>query len=202
MSFPREEHSPLLAKIGELVSKWNVLEGQVRYTLMFVLERVCPPSPAAQILTAHMGSVALTEALRTAANEFTSDNIRKRLLHSADYIDRLRAYRNFYVHGFTHVGWNRSREPIGFLQSTSAKSRLIEHEDTFLESDVEDLISKIAEIQSFIGQLYSFLRDGEQPRWTSTHGPWREMPPLPPLLKKPRRFALDVGQPRQAQPKR
>lgn len=195
MSFPRSEHAPILSKVGELASVWNTLEQSIRYLLMFTLERQCPPTPLAQILTAHMGSVTLCEALRTAANEFTEGDLQARILHAVSYVEALRGYRNYYLHGFTHVGWRgreTGAEPIGFLQATSAKSRLVEHEETFDLAELSRIAEMFEEGRRFVGEIYSFSRDGDKPHWSQLHGALRDMPPLPPPLQKRRRFALET----------
>ena len=56
-----------------------------------------------QALTAHIGNVALTDALRTMAADFSTDVIRPHLIHAAEYLDRLREYRNYYAHSSTFM---------------------------------------------------------------------------------------------------
>ena len=194
MAYPREEHTQLLAKFGHMITVWNELEQRLRSVLMYALEAECPPSAAAQILTAHMKNTALCAALKTAATEFKSGELQTSMLHAVKGIERLREYRNYYGHGFTQVGWGHAG-PIGYLETDSANVRLTRHDRIFGLDEIEKLTEQMEQFRDFTGQIYAFMRDGDKPHWSELHASWPQMPPLPDILVKPRRYPLDAPPP-------
>jgi hypothetical protein len=169
----------------------------------------------ATILTADMNATALMKALGTIAAEH--DTMESHLLHkrqAPDYAykflsvgakepqpvfphvshfiafcDRLREFRNFYVHGII------TPDPKGgaIARSTSARGKLSFYRESISVSDLESLTERIATCVAYgtnvctvIGQIsaYSSDKDAVPPIWP-------EKPRLPNSMARRRRGLLD-----------
>jgi hypothetical protein len=123
----------LLAKLGEIAVQWNDLEA-ITQTM---LANLVKGDAAIIILTAHMGSVSLLDALRTLSNEYGSEHIQSHVSHFLDFFEILRGYRNYYVHSIQATGYDLDGSPLGHAFSYSARRRLITHVETIALSQLE-----------------------------------------------------------------
>jgi len=110
--------------LGRLAIDWNRLELLTKW----MLHGLAGPNEQTAILTAHMGSVTLTDALRTMAAEFGDKKIQPHIEHFLEALGRLRAYRNHYIHGIFEIV-NLESGPVGYSETLSAKARLVSHKD-------------------------------------------------------------------------
>ena len=188
----------IFTRLGELIVKWNELEGKLQSLVHYLGNDWV----TAVVLTAHMGNVSLVDALRTLATE--RDETAKMLdkygaswrrekhwpplplllpdvTHLITCFERLREYRNFYVHGITRTGEGR----IFIASSTSARARLTVHEMPVRVRDLIQLIKRIEAVDRYASGVLTFAAR------MRSRNPWDvpptspERPPIPDRLKKP-----------------
>jgi hypothetical protein len=204
-SLDSPEHTELFTQLGRLVIAWNELEHTIR-GVIFMLTLRDPVT--AIILTADMNASALMQALRTVAleydstqeamhrdkqaNEFFSKALPERALqqvsphvsHFLEYCDRLRDFRNFYVHGI------RVPDPkVGpVARSMSARKRLSFYSASISVSDIEKLTARIMDCAAYGNAVETAIGQADLYRWQKDALPpsWPEKPPLPDVLSKPR----------------
>jgi hypothetical protein len=198
-----KHHHAIFAAVGELIYEWNNLEHVTRNLILRLVGRTA----AAQILTANLGSVPLCEALRTIGNELTKQPVQDRIINAVQYIERLREYRNFYIHGFMFIAFQFENEqdmlnanfgaakPIGVLDSFSAKSRYSRSELDFAIEDVQTVVSWCKSGRRYVGNIMGFVRDSKVPPPARPPQSLPEMLPLPDKLKKLHRYPLDEARP-------
>src|SRR4051812_26721490 len=126
IEWPPASHEPILAKIGTLLLEWNSAERAMRSLITAMFER----SHASLVLTAEMDNRELCNALNSVAQEFMEEDERICTAHLVKYIERVREYRNYYVHGFSTIGV-KDGKPAAILTTWSAKSRLAVHQYWF-----------------------------------------------------------------------
>lgn len=174
-----------------MVSTWNDVEYQWRGSLaIFLSPETHEDSNNAQILLSQLGSLQLLGTLKTVANELLSGNRQALLLEAIYQLDILREYRNYYVHGFQGVGWNSDGRPLGFLLTTSARGRLIQHDQWFQEEDLEVLIHHLNGLRYVCGQILPVSHD----QVNSSVDPNYELPKLgerPKRLEKSKRLLFE-----------
>lgn len=190
-----EKHAGLLLTLGLLVVKWNRLEANAQlmlYGLGGGGERI-------EALMAHMGTVALTDALRTLGAEFSPELIKPHIAHFLKLFDLIREYRNHYVHG-VRILEILDDKPVGLSQSVSAKARLVFHQTTITEDNLKAMIGHINAASVYGADITAVIWMGGKPDrdFVKARGAsFLQMPPLPERLQKPRLFLLDEGpQPR------
>jgi hypothetical protein len=159
----------------------------------------------AEVLISELGSVGLTQALQCYAREFPSEqkDLARAVRHIADVTERLRAYRNYFVHGITnvtHYGFDVSEEmierdapitealiegPFAHIYQKSAKGRskfVLDHVKAGVLADVNrDLVRLKVYIDAVSIAVGRWLRGADD----QDGAPLPEPPPLPDVLVKP-----------------
>lgn len=178
-----------LGVLGILVVEWNHAESLLNTLLSFL----SGGGTRVAILTAHMNTVAVCQALRTLANEkLADDDVAPHVLHYTDYFDRLREYRNYYIHGIKAVGFSEG-EAVGIAETVTARERWTLHQLTLSVHDLRQSVELIIDLVRYGSKIMSHLM------WTHNnslpipeqHRSLSEKPPLPEKLQKPRLFLLD-----------
>lgn len=85
----------LTMRFMNAVMFWNHAES----TLRQIVQHILGQSLMSLAVAAEMGNMHLQRAARTAAHEPEMAHVAEHLNHFCDGFDRLREYRNFYVHG-------------------------------------------------------------------------------------------------------
>jgi hypothetical protein len=207
---PPDYHTELLAKIGQAVLAWNDLDQLLRNLIVLIAAR---DAISVMILTADMSTSAALNALSALAVEHSAveNSVRNRaladqlqrglgkkeaqpivphMLHLIEYVNLLREFRNFYVHGM-----RTPNSDEGFLaQSMTARKRLSLFKQPITARDLETLTREIQKciqyggtIGEAINHARSYLQDSNQEAAPPT---WPEKPPLPDRLVKPRLILL------------
>jgi len=145
------------------------------------------------ILVAHMGNVALKDALTTLSFEFSDDVFRDHITHYLAYFDRVREWRNYYVHGIL-IEAEVAGERGGYIQQMQARGKLAVTQQFVSVADVNRVTEMCETLRAYGGWInlephrrdptIDFLKD--QPPLAS-----RDKPPLPDRLTKPRAYLLD-----------
>ena len=178
-----------LATLGSLVVCWNHLEASLQ-SMVYALGGA---GSRTDIITAHMGNVALCDALRVLSAEFGDDMLKPHLVHFIELFDRVRTYRNYYVHGVRHLGLDQQGAVVGMSQSISAKTRLILHQETVTEENLKACNLQIEKgrryADAIISNLWQIDRSLDEEQSLSS----LQKPPLPDKLRKPRLPLLGAG---------
>lgn len=181
--WPPDEFAPILIGMGRLIFNWN----NVEQTLTRILNILTGIYPKNQILTAHMGTKGICDALKTVAIEFYSGNEQKHLLNCVEIFTRLSDYRNYYVHSFNTIIFLPSGENKAGFRSTSARSKLLTHD---LENDANQ-ISEIAfqckEVHSYFALVYNYFYYTDKPEYQNLP----ELHPQPPKFTKPKKNMIN-----------
>lgn len=184
---PHPKQKELLSLLGELLVRWNEIEEMIR----LLITRLARGSETAivEILTAHAGSVSLCNALRTLNNEFAPADLRDHVDHMVTFFERTRDYRNYYAHSLIGVSSNGT----GFVQSRSAKSRLVMHQHLIGDRQLKEAIGFCVTLHEYLSAIvahFMYRRNKfsvlKPPRALS------EKPPWPDRLEKPRLYLLDT----------
>jgi hypothetical protein len=204
---PTTDYAVLLHEMGRLVLTWNDLDWTIRNIIFFL---AMDDAVSVMILTADMNTAAALNALRALAAERDAlearnvqspqaikvfgrrevqpilDNVK----HFIEYTDRLREYRNFYVHGI-----RSPQEDKGIWARTiSARGRYSMHEQPVTVADLRSLSDRIAHCIGYgirlshaLAAAYSYLHFSNSAAEPPT---WPEKPPLPDRLVKNRQVLL------------
>lgn len=190
------KHTELLTKLGLLVVEWNRLEACAQlmvYGLAGADERV-------DILTAHMGTVSLTDALRTLSTECGPAKAKPHIEHFLALFDRIREYRNHYVHGLRILASDKDGNPVAMSESQSAKARLVLHQATIAENELQACIDHIDATLQYAGHILTLLWGADKVVGAKLGASFLQKPPLPDRLQKPRLFRLDAKPRRRSYP--
>ena len=117
------------ASLGALTVAWNKAENSLRQILI----TLCGESPQIWILTAELSAIPLERALQSGATDIASPRLRPFIEHCIEWFDRLREYRNYYIHSITDVELHYSGEFVGMSWQTTAKRRLVIHQEFIFE---------------------------------------------------------------------
>lgn len=181
---PVHDETAFYAALGEMLIKWNHAESLLRFMVVWLYEL----GDKGDILTAHMGSRTLSDAMNTLAEEYSDDILRLHLKHFVSYLDTLRGYRNYYAHGIAIVGFNEKGEPVGTLQETQARGSLTLTQELVSIEKIE-AVTVMCQTAAAYGSAIISEMIHRKKLSTAYLGPplaSRQKPPLPDQLKKPR----------------
>jgi hypothetical protein len=207
-------HTELFTQLGRLVVAWNWLEQVMRdilYTLS-IRDRL-----TTAILTVDMNATALMRALGTLATEHDTVEtiVRKKRERSPDsftkylgetlgkkepqpvfphvshfilYCDRLREFRNFYVHGILTPSDNGE----AIAATTTARGKLSFYNETISSADLEALTIEIAACSAYGAKVAAAIAQARAYEQKKDAAPptWPEKPPLPDSMERHRRGLL------------
>lgn len=145
--------------LADLLFAWNRMEAATRFLLeIFAGVR----SFEGQILTADLGNVKVREAL-LAITEIASPEMRDHVRHYLAGFDRLRAWRNYLVHGPMAVAQEGERVGAFVREIQVRNGRLSEHQ-TLVDADaVERVTNSITGFHLYlsriIGEAYNAKAD-------------------------------------------
>lgn len=104
--WPPDDWSPLLIEIGRIVYNWNTIENTVKRIFLHVTNNTLKTNeitPTGQIMVAHIPLTTLSGSLRAIVTETISGDLKDHLIHSVELFDRLKDYRNYYIHSFSGI---------------------------------------------------------------------------------------------------
>ena len=180
----REGAVSYYASLGAAVVAWNQAEDLLRQMLI----ALCGASPQTWILTAELGPIPLQNALQSGATDIAPLRLKPLIGHCIEWFDRLRMYRNYYIHSIINVDLHHSGEFVGDASQTTAKRRLAIHQEFIFEDDYLQFRQQVNEFLNFSTDV--FVHVASHPLTEYPGGapfpPLPEMPPLPAKLEKPR----------------
>ncbi len=160
------------------IISWNKIEIEARKILL----HLASPSTAAFAAIAHLGNVPLRDALLAATEAIDDDGLAEQIRHGCELMDRLRAYRNHYVHGLIGIGHSwLGGEFTARTWSAEAKGRITWSETDVTPEEVRWLWQQCSDCQCFLSDIARYLEA------SGPHGgpaPSFDKPPLPERLKR------------------
>jgi hypothetical protein len=174
--------------MGRAVIAWNNADTAMR----ILLNEMCGDSTASHlmrtaVLTSELGSVSLTNALRSLSDAIFPPNASAAVAHAVDYFERGLAFRNYYVHGI-HKAEERTGKTGGVVGTISAKTKLKAHQDFIPVEALEALAAHASAIENYADALKMWFRS---PLDTAGSTLPRK-PPLPDKLEKPHQHLREL----------
>lgn len=191
--------TPFLIAFAHMILTWNMTEGTMRGLLAhFIGSESVREVLKGRILTAELGTTGLADALRALAINILPEDVGKPVSHAVDYFERVRSYRNYYVHGITNI-LNSTSGPHGFIISFAAKGKLIEHKDLVSVADLAFVTDHSMDLKNYITRIGAHLQ------WTAelfggSRPPLPEQPQLPKKLTKTAIPLLELFPPPESSP--
>jgi hypothetical protein len=147
--WPPAEYEPLLAEMGRIVFNFNSLE-RVTHRIVLMLATRGSEDRSVQILITHLNNVPATDALRSLAIDAYDGAVQEHALHLAELFDRLREYRNFYVHGFKDINLGGG----GAVSTRTARKGLKYHDLRVDRESMADLARSLQLAHSYAANVY------------------------------------------------
>jgi hypothetical protein len=178
--------SDFLAAFGEIVMEWNQTEARAR---RFLFDMIGDLGASSYILLAHLGNVGLTDAI-SAYKEMLSPDLSEHIDHYCAYFDRLREYRNYYVHGLMVISkeWSGGSH-YGEVEQITAKGRFARTDDKLTIQDLNKFKHWMIELSTYGTVVRAEFNPRTRPKHLIPLTPQRK-PPLPDRLTKNRLFPL------------
>jgi hypothetical protein len=185
-----ENERDYLATFGRLAQEWNLAESNLRGLLMrLASEDMKAFTLNAGILTAEMGSVAMENALRAFAASTIKGQVGEALEHAAKFYERLRAYRNYYVHSIVYVTAHADTGTVGGVHTFEAKGKLVERLEFISKHDLELATVQAIVLRDYVRGINLWL----MAQTTEFLGEL-ELPPKPPLPSRLRKSERHLGE--------
>src|SRR6185437_3943940 len=109
----------------------------------------------------------------------------------AEYYDRLRVYRNYYMHGITVAVPSSDLGALGVILMTSAKGELAHDKDFISVEQIYETIGRTTTLRTYIDQVLNNLAWTVDPKLPERRRPQLPVPPpMPERLKKSRAYPL------------
>lgn len=150
------EEREYLVELGMVIVEWNKLEATIR----FLIYKLAGGGPATDILLSKMSTLGTIDIFKSLSGEIGSDSLRSELGHLAEVYDKLREYRNEYVHGIAALVHDGSiNGPIVGLGQTVAtsKSRLVLREHKVSKADLEFMRTNLESAKKYADSIITTL---------------------------------------------
>lgn len=173
----------MYALMGRMIADWNSLEAD----MIEMVGLVSGAPKTTNILTAHMSSQAICNALRALAMNRLSAEISDHVVHAVDVFEQLRAYRNQFVHNITAVisdGPDAAAMTHG--RRVNAKGQVLIDRGWLHRSELETMMASQAELSDYFAYLRLHVRRDFDEKFEPPLA-YRHWPPekisIPPSLK-------------------
>ena len=172
--------------LGHAIAAWNRVELETKS----LLTQLSGANPVAFIAIHRLTCEQLVESLKCLAVMYDNSVLRQHLEHVGELVDRLRLYRNHYVHGITFIGFQIG-DPTAHAAVWSVQTRNKPQlcQDRLGRNEVEAFHGWCCESWGYLLELKSkapvfidFVTDG-----AVTLPP---MPPLPERLSKRGKYVI------------
>lgn len=175
----------MYALVGRMLADWNSLEADV----VEMIGLVSGAAPTTKILTAHMSSQAICNALKALAMHRLPSDISDHVVHAVEVFEQLRAYRNHFVHGITAVisdGPDAAAMTHGLR--INAKGEVLIDRGWLYRAELETMMASQSELSAYFTYLRVHVRrnfDGEfEPPQAFRHWPPEKISVPPPLKSR------------------
>lgn len=164
--------------LGRFVITWNRVEGAI----ISLLQTLIPVQEHAgwmrsAIVVSRLDTTGVVDALRSIAKANMVEDQGDAVKNAADFFDRLRPYRNYYVHGITGGRRFTDAGVVGIISYLDARGTLKHYHEMLKIEAITNATSQAEELIEYINKLQYHLKPGfdEDPG----------MHPLPALLQLP-----------------
>ena len=191
------EHHQLLGLLGLICVRWNMADE----ILKSLLEELLDGNKQIRIVSAHMNNLTLRDAVRTISPYRVSPDTDDAIQHYIEFVDIMREYRNYVVHGCLMFGRD-DKDPGFIILQHSARKDFVQHSEVVTADYLRKMVARLDVLISYGSKLMQFMspdmrsflkKFGEVER-----PPLPDKPPLPDRLKKPRTNPLGTPHQRQA----
>jgi hypothetical protein len=179
--------------LGRLVMEWNFAEHWLGMLAGALIGRHMKPlgsQPAGegyllpQTLVAELGSVDIANLLHTLASDVLAPELGAAVAHAAAYHERLREFRNAFVHGIENGTDIDGFGYVGLLHSISAKQALVFKAAHIPVADIDMIADRCVTLRKYADGIIHHIGAGiVQPKPGEAPPELPHKPPLP--RKKP-----------------
>jgi hypothetical protein len=193
-------HEKLLyAAFGNLIVEWNRTERSVSSLVGFFVHPTTDHPDAdhrrrghlaLKIIMSEVGVYMVVNALRCIADTLEpSQKVAADCI--AEWYDRLRDYRNYYVHGISNVAPSGDDNvATGIIFATSARRELVEDRDFVSPKQLFEAAQSAAALRTYIGEVLNHLAWEPGDPLVADRPRLPEPPQMPDKLKKRRSYLL------------
>lgn len=181
----QDEPRDMYAAVGRMLADWNSLE----WDLVHLIGQIGRAPETTNVLTAHMASQAICDALRALATQNLPADVAKHIRHGVDMFEALRAYRNQFVHRVTAViGEGPTAVAFTYGMRVNRRGELQLDQAELHRSELDLMMGASTELSGYFNYLrvhvaWVFDKDDVPPR-AFRHWP-PEKPKIPPPLPSP-----------------
>ncbi len=168
----------ILATLGELAINWNVAEAWIRT----LAGSYAGKTVVGEILTIELGTIGLQNVLCAVAKHAPLAEEADALLYCAKLYERLRGYRNYYIHGTIFAVEYANRPAAGFTYMKSAKGQIKSHGARVEAHQIQTVADQCYGLALYARQIYHHLHGDSQNG--GARPPLPDKPPLPPEVDK------------------
>lgn len=141
-------------KLADFLIEWNHLEKLTS----FLLFKLAGGDARVEVLTARLQSSSLINAI-VPLSQVHPNPFREHVQTFAKRFDRLRAWRNFYVHGIFILAFDTNGEGGAIIQDAGIKGGKLMVTDVLVRhSEIEETLERVRALRryldSFIGELW------------------------------------------------
>jgi hypothetical protein len=187
-----EARKEYTAAFGEMVVAWNVAENMLR----LLLYTLCGKTTAVRILTAELSAMGIVQGLNSISDTLYGP-VKDAVLTVCARYDRMREYRNYYVHGIAAVSYSEGIAE-GTAYMVSAKNELRVAIDRVPADQLNNLNDHLVRLQQSTIAILDTI-DPQEGSAAFPPLPSLERSPLPDRLTKTLRYPLR-GQPAPGSP--
>ena len=128
----KAENMEFMFSFGQFIVVWNHIELAARS----ILSWLAGDNTAAKILAYQIGNTSLTDAVRISSD--WHPEAKEHLVHFANMMDTIRAYRNYYVHNLIGIGKIADTpEPVGLVMALNVRGKFVLHEKALRIADLD-----------------------------------------------------------------
>ena len=181
--WPPNRYDEILCTMGRIIFNWNSIENCTRN----LLNTLVKAGAKSTIVTAHMGTQDQINALKTIANTYLDRDQKEHILHAIKLYERLRGYRNYFVHGFSALQMGSS--PMAGMVDIKAKGQFVIEELPLTSDNLAKLSHIIRCAVHYYNLIYCHFRYIDNKR--QEYDRYRTLPeikfPIPDKLQKSKR---------------
>jgi hypothetical protein len=144
---------------------------------------------AVRIVTVEMGTVAIKQALQAISDLFDTPQ-KEAIDWAAQYFDRLREYRNYFIHDITLAVPSSDLGPLGIIIMMRAKVEAAQDKDFSSIKQVDEMAGRAITLRTYIGAILNNLAWGPGHPVLAERPRVPVLPPMPEKLKKTRSYLL------------
>lgn len=145
----------MYALVGRMIADWNSLEAD----MIGMVGLVSGATATTNILTAHMSSQAICNALKALSIGRLREDVAEHVIHAVDVFEQLRSYRNQFVHGITAViSEGPEAAAMTHGRRVNARGEVLIDQGWLHRSELETMMASQAELSRYFTYLGQHVR--------------------------------------------